>query len=201
MLLPQHNLFHSIPRTTFAPLRTIQKAAYNNGNRFYQAIRSVNICRVDISPNHKFSSSSSKILDDSSHVLRPKILSRYKDVVSGHYDPREEGLWIMCTGNNMQVPKVVRGWSRRRILQALVEELRERGFDRQGKKLETRHGEMARLGQQEETDRLEVLVGTVSIGTQPKILLTEYAEVRRQAALIADEVLRICGWRTEWDQK
>ena len=87
------------------------------------------------------------------------------------------------------------------MLQAIVEELRERGFDRQGKRLETRHEEAAKLGQQEGTDRLEVLVGTVTIGTQPKILLAEYAEVRRQAGLIADEVLRICGWRTEWDQQ
>ncbi|KAL2042647.1 hypothetical protein N7G274_004406 [Stereocaulon virgatum] len=201
MLLLQQILFHSIPRTTFAPMRTIQKAAYKNGKRFYQRIKSVNICRVEISPHHRLSSHSIKILDDASHVLRPKLLSRYKDVLSDHYDPQKEGLWIMCAANNVQVPKVVRGWGRRRILQAIVEELRERGFDRHGKRLETRHEEATELGQQEKTDRLEVLVGTLHIGAQPKILLAEHTEVRRQAGLIADEVLRICGWSTELDQQ
>ena len=99
----------------------------------------------------------------------------------------------MCTSNTMPGPKVVRGWARRRIAQALVEELKGRGFDRKGKKLERKNEEVREMGQEEENDVPEVLVGTVAIETLPRSLQVKYEEVQRQAGLMAEEILRICG--------
>lgn len=93
----------------------------------------------------------------------------------------------------MPGPKVARGWARRRIAQALVAELRGRGFDRKGKRLEIKNEEVEEMGQEEENHVPEVLIGTVAIETFPKSLEVKYKEVQRQAGLMVEEILRICG--------
>ena len=205
MLPYKQALLPKVPLYSVARQRHVTKmgrATFNgNGNRYFQAIKTVNICRVEISPKHKLSYPTNQILNDTSHVLRGPLLQRYGDVLGGQYDPHQEGLWVMCTSNTMQGPKVVRSWARRRIAQALVEELKSKGYDRRGKRVESVGDIRENSKAKEEGDMPEMLVGTVAIETLPKSLEVKYKEVQRQAGLIVKEILKTCDPRRKGNSK
>ena len=175
--------------TIVAPHRTM---SYANGSRYF-GIPTVNVCRLNISKNHKLSYTAERVFRDPSHVFHRPIRKRYQNVVNGKYDPREEGLWITCTSNTMPGTKVVRSWTTRKMRQAIVDALKSRGFDRKGKKLKA----LAEPGQGIDGGHVvpELLSGTLSIETMPLIRETKYEEVQRQAAMVVNEVIRICGQR------
>ena len=89
--------------------------------------------------------------------------------------------------------KVVRSWTTRKMRQAVVDALKSRGFDRKGKILKT----LAGPGQGTDGGHAlpELLSGTLSIETMPLIRETKCEEVQRQAAMVVNEVIRICGQR------
>ena len=99
----------------------------------------------------------------------------------------------MCTSNTMPGSRVVRSWTTRKMRQAIVDALGERGFDRKGRRLKKSAGS----GQGIDGDRVlpELLAGTLSIETLPLIRETKYEEVQRQAATVVNEVIKICGQR------
>ncbi|KAK0507195.1 hypothetical protein JMJ35_010233 [Cladonia borealis] len=166
--------------------------SYANGSRYF-GIPTVNICRLNISKNHKLSYTAERVFKDPGHVFHRLIRKRYQNVVNGKYDPREEGLWITCTSNTMPGTKAVRSWTTRKMRQAIVDALKSRGFDRKGKKLKT----LAGTGQEIDDGHVlpELLSGTLSIETMPLIRETKYEEVQRQADMVVNEVVRICGQR------
>ena len=172
-----------------APHRTM---SYANGFRYF-SIPTVNVCRLNISKSHKLSYTAERVIKDPGHVFHQPIRKRYQKVVNGKYDPREEGLWITCTSNTMPGSRVVRSWTTRKMRQAIVDALKSRGFDPKGKKLKTFPGP----GQKTDGCHVlpELLSGTLSIETMPLIRETKYEEVQRQAAMIVNEVIRICGQR------
>ena len=160
--------------------------------RQFLRIRTLDICRVCISPQHKIPHSSQCILTDPSHVLRPRLHQRYEPILKQRYDEFKEGLWLGFTSNSMQRTKVVRTWARRRVAQAVTEGLRVRGFDGKGRRIEgfgDGGGEEVTKGQ----SGLDVLVGTVEVEIMNQSVETAFAEVRRQAGLVVEEILRICG--------
>ena len=92
------------------------------------------------------------------------------------------------TSNPMRKKRIVRSWATRRVDQAVTGTLRMRGFDRNGKSLanldaSTLKGEYAP----------KVLIGTVEVHVLQKSIDTSFAEVQRQAQVIVDKVLEICG--------
>ena len=160
-------------------------------------------CRVSISPFHKVSHGASMVLSDHTHVLRPLMRRRYENVLDRRQHWKQGGLWIQVTGNSMSksCKRVVRNWARRRIEQALVEKLKERGYDRTGRRLNQNSAKVtstknipchfARQGSSEDVE-LSSLCGTVSIQVREKIMESKYPEVQQQAGLVVSEVLRIC---------
>lgn len=84
------------------------------------------------------------------------------------------------------------------MAQAVVEELRMRGFDEEGRRIApgataeeaTQEGS---LGKRSGEDVPEALVGTVDIEVVVQIVEVKYKEVQRQAGLLVQEVLNICG--------
>ncbi len=149
----------------------------------FNAIRTLNVCRVAISPLHKISYTASGILKDTSHVLHAPTRQRYEVLLNGEYDKRKEGLWIVFTSNPMHSKKVVRSWVKRRVALAIVEELKRRGFDKKGRRLADVEGKQVP----------EVLIGTVDIEVMKKCVEAEHAEVQRQAGLVVQAILKICG--------
>lgn len=167
-------------------------------NRRFTRVRGLDVCRSCISPHHKLCHSAEAILRDPSHVLRPGVHERYEPIMNGRYDESQEGLWLMFTSNPMQKKKIVRSWARRRLTQAVLEQLRIRGFDGEGRKIALgATGEEASpkssLGETSGEGVPEALVGTVDIEVVNQIVEVEYKEVQRQAGLLVQEVLKICG--------
>ena len=101
---------------------------------------------------------------------------------------------MMFTSNPMHKKKVVRSWARRRVAQAVMEDLRGRGFDDEGRRID---GGAIVGGEQVKGEGRcpDALIGTVDVEVMDQCVETKYAEVQRQAGLIVDEVLNICGRR------
>ncbi len=92
------------------------------------------------------------------------------------------------TSNPMRKKRVVRSWATRRVDQAVTGALRMRGFDRNGKRLlesdaGTSKGDYAPVA----------LIGTVEVKILEDSIQMSFAEVQRQAGVLVDRVLEICG--------
>lgn len=72
---------------------------------------------------------------------------------------------------------------KRRVALAILEELKRRGFDQKGRRMANLEGGPVP----------DVLVGTVDIEVLKKCIEAKHEEVRRQAGLVVQEILRICG--------
>jgi len=176
--LPNASLSSYVARQNIKTSNPIQ-----HGRPHFNAIRTLDICRVAISPTHKISYAASNVLKDTSHVLHAPTRQRYEALLNGTYDERQEGLWIMFTSNPMDSKKVVRSWVKRRVALAILEELKRRGFDQKGRRMANLEGGPVP----------DVLVGTVDIEVLKKCIEAKHEEVRRQAGLVVQEILRICG--------
>lgn len=167
-------------------------------NKRFTRIRGLDVCRLHITPHHKLCHSAEAILRDPSHVLQPGLRQRYEPIIHGRHDESEEGLWLMFTSNPMQRKKIVRSWARRRMTQAVVEQLRLRGFDGKGRRLAlggtAEEGVLRRpVDKRLMENTPEALIGTVDIEVLSQIVAVKYEEVQKQAALLVQEVLNICG--------
>lgn len=172
--------------------RTIGHSSRTYANKKYFKIPNLNVCRVSIYPTHQLSHSAENILKDPSHVLHPALGQRYQSLIRGRNDDFQKGLWIMFTSNPMHRKKVVRSWARRRIAQAVTQELRVRGFDGKGRRVDTGSTTEKRLEESGER-RPDALVGTVDIEVMNQSVETGFAEVQRQVGLLAEQIVRICG--------
>ena len=102
--------------------------------------------------------------------------------------------------NAMQKKKVVRSWARRRINHAVTEALRARGYDRYGRRLVDPNVSIMKGSQYNNSPNKsmvhsapEALIGTVDIHVLPDSIVTSFTEVQRQAGVVVDEILEICG--------
>lgn len=166
----------------------------------FHSIRSLTVCRVDISPKHKIPFITYMIIKDQSHVLYLPARKRVQAVLNGRYDERQEGLWMEFISNSMQEKRVVRSWARRRLDQAVTADLRTRGFGRDGRRVvgsdvSTMKGSKWNTSPVDLTveHAPEALIGTVNIHVLHKCIETSFTEVQRQATLVVDKILEICG--------
>lgn len=95
----------------------------------------------------------------------------------------------------MHKTKVVRSWARRRVSQAVVEQLRVKGFDGKGRRIDATetasqgHNSSEGLG----NAGPDALVGTVDIEVLNPCVQKEFKEVQQQAGALVESVLSICG--------
>ncbi len=174
--------------------RVTGQSLRNYVNRPYLKIQNLNVCRVCMFPTHKLSHSAEAILRDTSHVLQPSVRHQFEHIITGRYDEFEEGLWLMFTSNTMPGKKIVRSWARRRVVHAVTQELRMRGFDSRGRRVET---DSTAEDQQPGSagKRPDLLVGTVDIEAMEHGVHLKFAEVQEQAAHVVERILKICGRR------
>lgn len=107
---------------------------------------------------------------------------------------------MVFIGNSMQKKRVVRSWATRRIEKAVTETLRARGFDRNGRRLifpdaSKKKGSKSKSSPLESTPEYapEALIGTVDVHMLHNSIETSFTEVQRQARVIVDKILEICG--------
>ena len=158
------------------------------------------VCRVFIYSKHRILPSARRILDDQSHVLYVPTRKRYAAVLDGHYDERQEGLWLVITANTMQKKRVVRSWAKRRIVQAVAGALRMRGFRTNGKRLVDPSPNTPRVSESNSSQNKkmqdqapEALIGTVEVQVLPESIETKFAEVQRQIGMMVDQIVKKCG--------
>lgn len=161
--------------------------------------RPLTMCRLEISPKHKIPYNAKHILSDRSHVLYLPTRKRFQAVLDGRYDERQR-LNMAFIINPIQKKRVVRSWARRRIGQAVIEALRVRGFDGNGRRMtDTEGGTVTRSKLNGSPTDLttkstpEALTGTANVYILPDSIKTSFTEVQRQAGVVADKVLEICG--------
>ena len=104
------------------------------------------------------------------------------------------------TGNLMQDKKTVRCWAKRRIDHAVTRALRMRGFDRNGRRMvdpdaNTMYESRSNSSPVHLTgeDVPEALIGSVEICALHCSIETSFDEVQRQARVMVDKILKICG--------
>ena len=179
--------------------RTLKTKNFD-GRGFPQSlsISSLTMCRVFVSPKHRISHNAYKILSDRSHVLYLPTRKRFQAILDG--DERQVGLRMDFTSNPMQKKRVVRSWATRRIDQAVTGALRMRGFDKNGKRLVDSDAS-PRKGSKPNSSPVtltwertpEALIGTVDVHVLQNSIETSFTEVQRQAGVMVDNILEICG--------
>lgn len=202
MCRPGHTTLPNVHLLSFCLRRTLKAKSFDGrpSCRYLSVLPSLTVFRVDISPKHKISQNTQKILNDRSHVLYLPTLYRAQAILDGTYDESQEGLRMVFVTNTMQKKRVVRSWARRRIDQAVTEALRTRGFDRNGRRLVDPYACKSRGSDPQNSPNNitaksapKALIGTVNILVLSQSIETSFTEVQRQAGVVADNILKTCG--------
>lgn len=168
-------------------------------------LSSISWCRCFISPYPTHSSTSAHILRDRSHVLYPRVKRRYDDLLDRRQQYKQEGLKIEVAANGMHKTwqRTVRSWAKRRVDQALTRQLKERGFDRQGRLIRkqcasSEIGDTSPAAQRSEhvdgsKNKDGDLYGSIRIKLLESVAVTKYSDIYEQAGLIIDELVRRFG--------
>ena len=126
-------------------------------------------CRMSYSPVYQPAFSSRVFLEDKTHNLHLPAVAR-------HSSRPKVGLWWRVTSNTMAgKPAVVRHWSSRRMRHAILEALKEKGFDEAGKK-----------------PAGENLTGILDLVTLPGIVKARFEEVKMEAGMVIEHVVSLC---------
>ncbi|MDI1485333.1 MAG: hypothetical protein OHK93_000470 [Ramalina farinacea] len=170
-------------------------------------LSSITWCRCFISPYHTRSSISDYILKDRSHVLYPRVKRRYDDLLDRRQQWKQEGLQIEVAANGMakKWQRTVRSWAKRRVDQALTKQLKEKGFDRQGRRVReqwtpSEMDDTNSVAQRSEhvnrsKDKVEDLCGSIRVQLLENVVVTKYPDIYQQAGLIVDELVKRTGGR------
>jgi hypothetical protein len=90
---------------------------------------------------------------------------------------KKEGLWWhVTTGADLAKSSCVRSWARRRLRNAIVEELKARGFDENGKPIE-RNGFVSGLG---------AIKGSLRLHVQTPLIPAKFVDVRAEVGNILE---------------
>ena len=121
------------------------------------------VCRINYSSRYNPSVSALEFLADKQHSLHLPTLANYNARPT-------VGLWWLVTSNTMLGKKaVVRHWCSRRMREAFVEALKQRGFDKTGTRL---------MGHN--------LTGTLHMLTLPVILKANFDVLKKEAGMVIE---------------
>ena len=125
--------------------------------------------RVLHSPDPQPAHAARMILDDIAHVLhqatRQKVAQRDRNT-----------LWWNITSNNLPEKKAVRAWCCRRARGALVEALKARGYDREGR-VQTDVGVRTSL------------CGSLQLLGTEHLITVKFSELQKEAAFVVDALV------------
>ncbi|KAL6703306.1 hypothetical protein ACN47E_010013 [Coniothyrium glycines] len=140
--------------------------------------------RVSYSAEHKTSFILHHIATDPTHPLheaqRRRQLQR----------PKQGLRWHVTTGSDLSKSSCVRSWARRRLRNAVKDELAQRGYDETGmlvnlKAIQGRPDLHNVLHKGESLD----IAGSLRLHVQPALILASYNDVRAETGRIFDAIL------------
>lgn len=154
----------------------------------------VSICRVAISPVHMVPHDSSFILADQAHPLFPRYQQRYAAMLKNGENTYDKDLWLVIRCNNLSKDynRVVRSWAKRRVKSAIIQQLESNGFDARGHKITN-----PTVQSNAHNRTPQGLAGIGEFTVLEQIIQVDYMEVLRQANIVVQEILRVCGFPSE----
>lgn len=158
-------------------LTNISQFRRPNAN-LYISIPTVYIMRVSFRPSYHVSRISNGILSSARHRLlyyrnASRLLAR-----------PQEGLWVYISGHMLEMKPAVKNHYQRRLRSALMEELRKRGFDKEGKR--------AKNGRQKWERLKNGLFGTLELSAYPQFADAKWDKVQSQVGLVVERMEKIC---------
>lgn len=114
-------------------------------------------------------------MNDTTHVLRPQTIARFRS-------RPKQGLWIHISANGFAGKATVRRWARRRVREALREELKIRGVDFDGFAVESIEG--------------KELKGTMELFVKKEAVAAEWTDIRAELGNVMETLIAIPGRRT-----
>ncbi|KAI9768980.1 MAG: hypothetical protein M1840_004576 [Geoglossum simile] len=109
--------------------------------------------------------------------------------------------WLVWTFPSTSKWKTVRSWVTRRVRNAMTEALRERGFDRLGRRIIApglvHHGatELKDLTSKATAKPLPDLTGMVVVKSLPAAITIRYEELKKEMGQAVDEIVKTCSKR------
>jgi hypothetical protein len=132
------------------------------------------VCHITFSPIYHPTHATHLVINDKRNNFHLPTLARYAS-------RPKVGLWWNVTSNTMAGKKVVvRRWSARRLRNAIVEALEERGFDGEGKRL---------VGGN--------LTGTLQVRALQGIVQAKFEAVKKEAGCLVEHVMEVCREEAE----
>ncbi|KAF1852073.1 uncharacterized protein K460DRAFT_362833, partial [Cucurbitaria berberidis CBS 394.84] len=125
------------------------------------------------------------VATDSSHPL-------YETQKRRQRERKKEGLWWHATtGVDLNKSSCVRAWARRRLRNAIKDELQQRGYDATGKLVDLK-------AIQHRTDLMDLLrqgktldlTGSLRLHVQPPLIPAKYAQVRAETGHVVESILQ-----------
>lgn len=120
-----------------------------------------------------------------SDPLHPLHILRVREIK----ERKREGLWWHVTsGAESSKSSVVRSWCRRRLRNAFIEVLKDRGFDEFGRRVDAvaLTDQHKASGHILECKQASSLTGSVRLHVKPTLVAAKYADVREEAAAVVD---------------
>ncbi|KAF3045295.1 hypothetical protein E8E11_007396 [Didymella keratinophila] len=115
------------------------------------------------------------------HITQRRLLKRRK----------KEGLWWhTTTGVDVSKSSCVRHWALRRLRQAFVEELREKGYDDSGKLVDVSKIEDGYVRRVVESGRCVDMQGSVRMHGVPTLVPAKYETVKKEVGGIVDALVQ-----------
>ena len=167
-------------------------------------------CNLQVSRKSEISFFARKILGDASHVLRPTIARKYADLLYGRKSSVPQPLQLRITALTMgsRFIPVVKHWMKRRYEQAILKELKRRGFNKRGDPIAPSNSVAPSsvagnkedgVGQLQRRPPAEQLIGSVNLDVQAVAIDHSWPEIQQQAATIVEEIIQRCGFQKRLD--
>jgi hypothetical protein len=139
--------------------------------------------KVNYAPEYK-TFINNYVVSDTSHPLHETQKRRSRE-------RKKEGLWWHATtGADLTKSSCVRAWARRRLRNAVVEELRTRGYDEHGKVLDAGDlqsgGNSSRITAPSKSPNLK---GSLRLHIQAPLIPAKYTEIKAETAKIIEIIV------------
>ena len=140
--------------------------------------------KVSYSPEYK-NFIVNHVVIDSSHPLHETQKRRQAE-------RKKEGLWWHATtGVDLNKSSCVRAWARRRLRNAIKDELKERGYDERGMFVDVQAiRERPELMNVLRAGKTLNLTGSLRLHVQPPLIPAKYAEVRAETGRVIEAVVQ-----------
>ncbi|KAI4186171.1 MAG: hypothetical protein LQ348_004262 [Seirophora lacunosa] len=115
------------------------------------------------------------ILDDPTHALRPLVESRMRSRI-------RRGLWLRISANSMGAKAMVRRWAKRRVQEAVREELEAKHFGMDGVRMKVPKKEVR---------------GTMELSVRQPTVGAEWGDLKTEVRRLVEAVVHMAEAKTE----